>query len=360
MSRNYRQLLHRTILADNGVQLYGAADARLTRKGRVERLNTVDQARGLHVTTNSNALLRGLGRRRRCIAGATDDAAEHTASGPAGNTAGNSTDHAGAHVGLRFFLNYLEVLRDSLRRHQLAGVHQMRHGLANHLHSGRRRRWRRWRRRRQKDRRHQRLRQRFRVDQRNQDENGEEQNLDRHGDEDRHRLVRLLARRSGYDHFLKHGEYYLLPAGARRGCPPSLPRVLLPAAVPVTAAPPCPRQLFQATTSGAAIPKLEYVPTTIPTTRAKENARSTWPPIRNRTSTVRNVNPLVSIVRERVWLIDLFTTSAKGSRRSKRLFSRMRSKMTMVSFIEYPTNVRSAAITVSEISKCSNEKKPSV
>src|SRR5580704_18141353 len=75
---------------------------------------------------------------------------------------------------------------------------------------------------------------------------------------------------------------YLLPAGARRGVPLSAPRVLLPAAVPVPVVP-CPRQLFQATTSGAAIPKLEYVPTTIPTTRAKLNARSTWPPIRNRT-----------------------------------------------------------------------------
>src|SRR5215469_6384455 len=66
---------------------------------------------------------------------------------------------------------------------------------------------------------------------------------------------------------------YLLPEVASRGCPLSLLRGLLPAAVPVLAIPPCPRQLFQATTSGAAIPKLEYVPTTIPTTRAKANAR---------------------------------------------------------------------------------------
>src|SRR5215831_14850208 len=103
------------------------------------------------------------------------------------------------------------------------------------------------------------------------------------------------------------------------------------------------------------MPKLEYVPTTIPTTRAKEKARSTWPPIRNRTSTVRKVRPLVKIVRDSVWLIDLFTTSANDSRRNNRVFSRMRSKMTIVSFIEYPTRVKSAAMTVSEISKCSNE-----
>src|SRR5580693_9699863 len=98
---------------------------------------------------------------------------------------------------------------------------------------------------------------------------------------------------------------YLLPAGARRAGTGSLLRVLLPAASPGPATAPWPRQRFQATTSGAAMPKLEYVPTTIPTTRAKENARSTWPPIRNRTSTVRKVNPLVSIIRESVWLMDL-------------------------------------------------------
>src|ERR1700674_2072903 len=127
---------------------------------------------------------------------------------------------------------------------------------------------------------------------------------------------------------------YLLPAGARRGGTLSPLRVLLPAAGPGPATAPWPRQRFHATTSGAAIPKLEYVPTTIPTTRAKEKARSTWPPIRNRTSTVRKVSPLVKIVRERVWLIDLLTTSANDSLRSRRLFSRMRSKITIVSFME--------------------------
>src|SRR5215470_7787517 len=113
---------------------------------------------------------------------------------------------------------------------------------------------------------------------------------------------------------------YLLPAGARRAVTFSLPRVLLPAAGPVPAVAPVARQRFQATTRGAAMPKLEYVPTTIPTTRAKENARSTWPPIRKSTSTVRKVRPLVSIVRDNVWLIDLLTRSLKSSLRSKRLF----------------------------------------
>ena len=51
------------------------------------------------------------------------------------------------------------------------------------------------------------------------------------------------------------------------------------------------------------MPKLEYVPTTIPTTRAKEKARNTCPPIRNKTSTVRKVSPLVKN-RPRKRLID--------------------------------------------------------
>ena len=42
------------------------------------------------------------------------------------------------------------------------------------------------------------------------------------------------------------------------------------------------------------------------------------------------------------------------------MFSRMRSNTTMVSFIEYPTRVRMAAITVSVISLFVNEKAPTV
>src|SRR5205814_8603705 len=67
--------------------------------------------------------------------------------------------------------------------------------------------------------------------------------------------------------------YYLLPAGARRAVRSSLPRFLLQAAGPVPATAPWPRQRFQETTMGAAMPKLEYVPTTNPTTREKENKR---------------------------------------------------------------------------------------
>src|SRR5208282_220017 len=267
------------------------------------------------------------------------------------------------HAGVRwqlFFLDDVYVFRDGLRGHEPTGFHQAdgRFDLHNLHGCGRWRRWRgrRWR---QQDGRQHGLGQRLRVNQRNENQNQKEKDLQNHGDNHGPRLVRLLFCTLN-KHFFKHGNYYLLPAGARRGCPLPFPLGLLPAAVPVPTATPCPRHLFQATTKGAAIPKLEYVPTTIPTTRAKENARSTWPPIRNRTSTVRKVNPLVKIVRDSVWLIDLLTTSANGSLRNRRLFSRIRSKITIVSFIEYPTSVRSAAITVSEISKCKSEKKPSV
>src|SRR5882724_13676453 len=96
-------------------------------------------------------------------------------------------------------------------------------------------------------------------------------------------------------------DFYLLPAGARRPATPSLPRGLFPATGPgLLATAPWPLQRFQRTTSGAAIPKLEYVPTTIPTTRAKEKARSTWPPQIKSTNTVRKVKPLVKIVRDKV------------------------------------------------------------
>jgi len=50
-----------------------------------------------------------------------------------------------------------------------------------------------------------------------------------------------------------------------------------------------------------------------PTTRAKEKARSTWPPSGTGRARLRKVKPLVKIVRERVWLMDLLTTSANDS-----------------------------------------------
>ena len=78
----------------------------------------------------------------------------------------------------------------------------------------------------------------------------------------------------------------------------------------------------------------EYVPIRIPTTSANENPRSTGPPYTNNESTVRNVRPDVSTVRLNVWLILLFTTSGSDSRRLNLRFYRMRSKTTIVSFME--------------------------
>ena len=55
-----------------------------------------------------------------------------------------------------------------------------------------------------------------------------------------------------------------------------------------------------------------------------------------------------------------FTMSASFSRRINLMFSRMRSKITIVSLLEYPTRVRIAATTVSEISLFINENAPTV
>src|SRR5260221_4737779 len=67
---------------------------------------------------------------------------------------------------------------------------------------------------------------------------------------------------------------YLLPAGARRAAALSLLRVLLPAASPGPHTAPWPRQRFQATTTGAALPNVDDVPTLLPTTTEQQTARS--------------------------------------------------------------------------------------
>src|SRR5208282_5013292 len=109
-----------------------------------------------------------------------------------------------------------------------------------------------------------------------------------------------------------------------------------------------PRQSWYATRIGAAIAIEEYVPIRIPMTRAKLKPCSTSPPKRNSASTVRKVKPAVKIVLLKVWLMLLLTMSARFSRRSSLMFSRMRSNTTMVSLLEYPIRVRMAAITVRE------------
>ncbi len=70
--------------------------------------------------------------------------------------------------------------------------------------------------------------------------------------------------------------------------------------------------------------------------------------------------PPVISVRFSVWLIDEFTSSFRLSRRVPRRFSRTRSKMTIVSFVEYPVIVSSAAMTFSERSTRKNTRNASV
>src|SRR5450755_3475314 len=295
MPGQHFQLFDRAILSNNGVQSNSSGNSRLARQWRILRLHLVHQFRGGNVAALANTGLRRLGRRRRSAYSA-DHAADDAAHLPASDTTNDTTLHAHAHV-RSVFLNNLDVLRDDLRRDQFPGIHQMYLRLHVHnLRNGRRRR--RWRRRRSNQQScHHGLWQRLGIDQRNQNQHRQKSRLKNHGKDYRPRFIRLRWIRTRDHHLVKHG--YLLPAGARRPEAPAPARVL-PAADPELVARPWPRHRFQATTNGAAIPKLEYVPTTIPTTRAKEKARSTCPPSRNKTSTVRKVSPLVKIVRESV------------------------------------------------------------
>ena len=72
----------------------------------------------------------------------------------------------------------------------------------------------------------------------------------------------------------------------------------------------------------------------MPTSIVNAKPSSTSPPNRYSASTARNVVPAVMIVRLSVWLTLSLTTFSSESRRLLRMFSRTRSKMTMVSFTE--------------------------
>ena len=64
MTRNHLQLLHSTILTDDGVKLDGAAVAGLARQRRLNRLNAIDEVSGLNVAADGDALGGDLRRRR--------------------------------------------------------------------------------------------------------------------------------------------------------------------------------------------------------------------------------------------------------------------------------------------------------
>src|SRR5580693_2886087 len=136
------QLLNRTVLADDGVQAHGAGDAGLARERRIDRLNAVDNASGLDVTTDAEWTTLMRFRRGWRTAHATDNAAKHTAHGTTGNATWDTAGHTDrGHVRLGVFLNNFYFPGDDLRRHKFAGVHQV--GLrldVNDLRNGRRRR----------------------------------------------------------------------------------------------------------------------------------------------------------------------------------------------------------------------------
>ena len=72
----------------------------------------------------------------------------------------------------------------------------------------------------------------------------------------------------------------------------------------------------------------------MPTIIVKANPFSTSPPKKNSAMTDSSVRPPVIMVRSSIWLTAALTTLAMLSRRIERMFSRTRSKMTIVSFIE--------------------------
>src|SRR5216684_8731783 len=101
----------------------------------------------------------------------------------------------------------------------------------------------------------------------------------------------------------------------------------------------------QKLTVAAAMNTLEYVPVTMPTIIVNAKPCSTSPPKKNSARAVRSAVPDTITVRPSVWFTDTLMMSFNESRRIPRRFSRIRSKMTIVSLVEKPVIVRIAAIT---------------
>ncbi len=102
--------------------------------------------------------------------------------------------------------------------------------------------------------------------------------------------------------------------------------------------------------SDGAMNQPEYVVATVPASIVNANPLNTSPPKRNSASTAMNTVPEVITVRVNVWFKLVLMADSSGSRRCSRVFSRTRSKITIMSFIEYPTIVSMAAMTLSVIS----------
>src|SRR5919109_4649529 len=112
VSGHHFQLLNRPILADDGMQADGARNASLARERRINGLNAIDDACGLHVAADADRT-RWFWLRRRRGANASNHAAQHAAHRTTGNAARNAAHGANdAGIGLGFFLNNLDILRD--------------------------------------------------------------------------------------------------------------------------------------------------------------------------------------------------------------------------------------------------------
>ena len=86
--------------------------------------------------------------------------------------------------------------------------------------------------------------------------------------------------------------------------------------------------------SDGAMNQPEYVVAMVPTSMVNANASSTSPPNRYSAITDMNTVPEVMTVRVSVWFKLVLMADSSGSRRCSRVFSRTRSKMTIMSFIE--------------------------
>src|SRR5262245_19402839 len=103
---------------------------------------------------------------------------------------------------------------------------------------------------------------------------------------------------------------------------------------------------------GLAMYRVEYVPTSPPISSLHEKLLSTSPPNSTSDKAQRKAVPLVSAVRERVSLIARLVRNSRPSRLFKTLFSRTRSKITMVWFIENPIRLSSARTRFRSTSHC--------
>ena len=92
---------------------------------------------------------------------------------------------------------------------------------------------------------------------------------------------------------------------------------------------------------------------------AREKSWITGPPHTRSATTASRVVREVLMVRERVWLMESLSRGTMPLE-SPHQFSRTRSNTTMVSFREYPTMVRMAAMNDTPTSRCRRLKTPRV